>query len=314
MTKTKSNKESTVINNSKSSKESHKIHNSNEELWNSNINYEKQYKVLFSPDTKHVDVSNEKQNINKNNDEYGIEEMAALFDNDMVEEFREENNPTKNIKEKIPWVDKYRAKQLKDIIHQDEVIKILKQCLVTKQFTHMIFYGPPGTGKCLGYDTPVLQYDGSIKMVQNIKLGDYLMGDDNTKRKVLSTTEGFGAMYKISYKYGSYVVNSDHILCLKLITPSIMSKRKSKFIFEWFENFELCIASFDSEIELLEYKKNKYVVGKVNAQNDVCEISVKDYLQKTNTWKKSFFGYKTDAIVCWKKKQVNIDPYRAGQM
>ena len=38
-----------------------------------------------------------------------------------------------------------------------------------------------GFGKCLGKDTPIMMYDGSIKMVQDIKVGDKIMGDDSKK-------------------------------------------------------------------------------------------------------------------------------------
>ena len=41
-----------------------------------------------------------------------------------------------------------------------------------------------GGGKCLGYNTPILMFDGSIKMVQDIKTGDKLMGDDSIERNV----------------------------------------------------------------------------------------------------------------------------------
>ena len=44
-----------------------------------------------------------------------------------------------------------------------------------------------GTSKCLGKDTPVLMYDGTIKMVQDIKVGEKIMGDDSKPRNILST-------------------------------------------------------------------------------------------------------------------------------
>jgi len=53
----------------------------------------------------------------------------------------------KPIKNKIPWVDKYRPKKLDDIIHQNEIIKILKKVIETGKLPHLLFYGPSGTGK-----------------------------------------------------------------------------------------------------------------------------------------------------------------------
>lgn len=75
--------------------------------------------------------------------------------------------------------------------------------------------GPPGVGKCLGKDTPILMYDGSIKMVQDVTTGDLLMGDDSTKRVVLSTCNGKEEMYRVNQPNGlNYVVNKSHILTL----------------------------------------------------------------------------------------------------
>ncbi|KAF8411744.1 hypothetical protein HHK36_004302 [Tetracentron sinense] len=40
-----------------------------------------------------------------------------------------------------------RPKQVKDVAHQDEVVRVLTNTLETTNCPHMLFYGPPGTGK-----------------------------------------------------------------------------------------------------------------------------------------------------------------------
>jgi len=73
-----------------------------------------------------------------------------------------------------------------------------------------------GVGKCHGWNTEILMFDGSVKFVQDIVEGDVLMGDDSTPRNVLSLARGTDEMYEIySTKGTKYIVNSEHILCLK---------------------------------------------------------------------------------------------------
>lgn len=87
-----------------------------------------------------------------------------------------------------------------------------------------IVIGPPASGKCLAKDTPVLLFDQTVKMVQDITTDDILMGDDSTVRCVLGTTRGRDRMYRISSVYGdgsredSYIVNEPHVLSLKDIS------------------------------------------------------------------------------------------------
>lgn len=80
----------------------------------------------------------------------------------------------------------------------------------------VILTGGPGTGKCLGIDTPVMMFDGSIKPVQDIKVGEQVMGPDSKPRNVLSTTTGHGNLYKINpIKGDSWICNENHILTVR---------------------------------------------------------------------------------------------------
>ena len=77
---------------------------------------------------------------------------------------------------------------------------------------------PCGFGKCLGKDTPVMMFDGTIKKVQDIQVGELVMGDDSTPRTILSTCTGTEQLYKIvPIKGEPYIVNESHILSLKYV-------------------------------------------------------------------------------------------------
>ena len=116
----------------------------------------------------------------------------------------------------------------------------------------IIIAARPAMGKCLGRGTKVLMYDGSLKKVEDVKVGDQLMGDDSTPRNVLSTTTGREQMYWIRQnKAIDYRVNESHILSLK------RSRNES-------------------------YHKN----------GDILNINVKEYLEKSDKFKSNYKGYK----------------------
>jgi superfamily II DNA or RNA helicase len=74
---------------------------------------------------------------------------------------------------------------------------------------------PCGMGKCLARGTGVMLCSGECVNVENIKVGDALMGDDSTPRHVLSTCAGNDEMYRVTPEFGEpYTVNAAHILCV----------------------------------------------------------------------------------------------------
>ena len=76
---------------------------------------------------------------------------------------------------------------------------------------------PCGKGKCLAKGTPILMYDSSIKLVEDVVVGDVLMGDDHTPRRVMTLARGREQMVKIKEcgTTRSYTVNRSHILSLR---------------------------------------------------------------------------------------------------
>jgi DNA gyrase/topoisomerase IV subunit B len=70
-----------------------------------------------------------------------------------------------------------------------------------------------GIKLCLKRGTQVPKFSGEISNIEDVNIGDHLIGDDGMPRKVVGKTEGFGKLYKISQLRGNpYIVNENHIL------------------------------------------------------------------------------------------------------
>ncbi len=54
----------------------------------------------------------------------------------------------------------------------------------------------------LGHNTPILMFDGSIKMSQDIRVGDVIMGDDSSSRIVKKTITGIDDMFEVTRTRG----------------------------------------------------------------------------------------------------------------
>lgn len=73
---------------------------------------------------------------------------------------------------------------------------------------------PPKSGKCLKLGTKVMLPDGTTKPVENIKVGDMVMGVTGP-REVLGVNRGSSQLYAVKQSRGmTYEVNEDHILSL----------------------------------------------------------------------------------------------------
>ena len=127
---------------------------------------------------------------------------------------------------------------------------VVNKALNNKQYG---IFADTGLGKCHGKGTEVLMYDGTYKKVENIIIGDLLMGDDSTPREVLSLARGQEKMYRVIPNKGEpFVCNESHILSLRATSN----------------------------------KKNKFTKGQI------INISIKDYLKQNNQFKHYMKLYK----------------------
>lgn len=116
----------------------------------------------------------------------------------------------------------------------------------------VIIAARPAMGKCLAKGTKVVMYDGTLKNVEDVEVGDKLMGDDSTPRNILSITFGIEQMYWVRQnKAVDYRVNESHILSLK------RSRTEGK-----------------------------------HKRGDILNINVKEFLEKSPKFKSNYKGYK----------------------
>ena len=178
--------------------------------------------------------------------------------------------------------------------------------------TAIAINGPMGTGKCHAFDTPILMYDGSVKMVQDIVVGDKVMGDDSKCRNVVSLGRGEDDMFDIVHANGEkYGVNSEHIMCLKQSGMNFIKNVKTK---SGETRYKVCY--FDKN----DYKQHsrrfanmedatKYL-DEMKLEHDYIEIPVKTLLKLPKYIRTNLKGYKRGAE--FSSKTVPFDPYIIG--
>ena len=149
--------------------------------------------------------------------------------------------------------------------------------------------GGRGAGaKCLAIGTKVLMYDGTLKKIEDIKVNDLVMGTNSEPRKVLDTTKGFSHLWKIKQDHAQdYIVNDNHVLTLNK-APWCKKDRGA------FKNGH--------------YKRP---LGSYHLYDDVLDISIQDYIKKSNRWKSAFYGIKSKTIQ-YKEIKTFVDPYVFG--
>jgi ATP-dependent Lon protease len=170
-------------------------------------------------------------------------------------------------------------------------------------------WGPPGNGKCFALNTLIMMYSGENKKVQDIKIGDIIMGDDSQPRNVLSLGNGSDDLYEIQSSNGdTYTVNSDHILCLKTFELNYIKHKNGKFKIQYFN--KITHKCHFKTFEDLNTAHN-YLDSLISKEkDDVLEITVKDYLKLSKYIKLKLKGYKVG--LNFKTKSIKLDSYIMG--
>ncbi len=108
--------------------------------------------------------------------------------------------------------------------HIKEYVLLLLASFINGSIKEERFHIWTGSG-CFAADTPVLMYDGRSVPVQNVRIGDMLMGDDGTPRKVHDLYTGYSDMYRIRPYHGaSFEVNGEHVLAVHNVRTNTIEK------------------------------------------------------------------------------------------
>ena len=158
---------------------------------------------------------------------------------------------------------------------------------------------PCGRGKCLAKDTPVLMMDGTVKAVQDVVVGDRLMGDDSTSRRVLTLARGREMMYRI-------VANMNRNF------RDFEVKRPAS---EVIGDSEETMGKTDIAEESYTVNKSHILSLKHKSTGEVVDMSVMDYLRYLQKRKDAggaseYAGYRVPAL--FPHKETEVDPYVMG--
>lgn len=120
-----------------------------------------------------------------------------------------------------------------------------------RRVNSLLITAPTGAGKCHPKGTMLMMHDGTAKPVEELKPGDRLMGPDSLPRNILSTSTGYGPIVQINPLHGEpWQCNEDHILTLvRTEEPNNPAERKR------------------------------------NRGGELVDISVREYMQKSKSWK-----------------------------
>jgi P4 family phage/plasmid primase-like protien len=202
--------------------------------------------------------------------------------------------------------------------HMKEYALLLLASFLNGQIREERFHIWTGSG-CHAIDAPIMMFDGSTKKVQDIQVGEQLMGDNSQPRNVLQLFRGHADMYEIIPTKGDkFTVNGDHILSLKITNTQTIYWRKARncWCVSWQE--------FDTERFLVNKSKNfkeedeattcfQSLQNNKNVckKGDVIDISVKDFLEnKTRLGERNFSLYRP--ALDFPSQTVEIDPWFMG--
>lgn len=157
------------------------------------------------------------------------------------------------MKNNIPWVEKYRPKNLSNVVLDDTNKNILNNIITNNNFPNLLFYGPPGTGKTTTIINLINKYQ--LKYNQNKKeLKIHLNASDDRGIDIIRNQIYQFVNTKTFFGYGMKFVILDEV--------DHMTKNAQKalrhLIQQYSENVRFClICNYISKID--DSLKNEFI-------------------------------------------------------
>ena len=166
--------------------------------------------------------------------------------------------------------------------YQEEAVTRGRAFLTAKHAQHGLIVAPTG---CHAAGAPILMFDGTAKAVEDVKVGDDLMGPDSLPRRVLQLCRGRDQMYRVSPKRGGapFVVNAGHVLALSSTNEG--DKKRGR-------------------------RKSPNALG----FGERTFISVCDYIQKSKSWRHLWKLERAGLVEFGSRVLLPINPWMLGAL
>jgi len=167
--------------------------------------------------------------------------------------------------------------------------------------------------ECFDPNTPILTWNGEIKLAKDIIVGDILIDENGNPTKGRKTIAGVAPMFEIlpdKNNFMKHTVTSNHILTLKIRQHNRIRYIKKKNRKPYYEVFH-----FNKETLKFMYKTfaNKEEAEKysINLSDDIIDINISDYLKLPENVKEKLVLFKCKNVN-WERKDVVLDRYILG--
>ena len=170
---------------------------------------------------------------------------------------------------------------------------------------------------CHKEDTEIIMFNNEIKKIQDIQIGEQIMGSDSKPLTVINIIEGHDMLYNISHLFDnkSYNVNQEYKLYLRYMGNKRIKLRDNMYKVYWFDHINTIQNVQDFEFnEFTKFDariKANLLYYSINEVKDIY-ISIDEFLNLPAKLQKQFKSVHYAIYYC--EKNVPIDSYIYGGM